>query len=61
MQQIPTLTQEQIHQKVKAEMLLTKGIKIVREILTAEEIATAIRIAFKDDPKQLHLVIEEIV
>ena len=57
----PTLTQEQIHQKVKAEKLLTKGIKIVREILTAEEIATALRIAFKDDPKQLHLVIEEIV
>ena len=57
----PTLTQEQIHQKVKAEQLLTKGIKIVREILTAEEIATALRIAFKDDPKQLHLVIEEIV
>lgn len=57
----PTLTQEQIHQKVKAEKLLTKGIKIVREVLTAEEIATAIRIAFKDDPKQLHLVIEEIV
>lgn len=59
--QTPTLTQEQIHQKVKAEKLLTKGIKIVREVLTAEEIATAIRIAFKDDPKQLHLVIEEIV
>ena len=57
----PTLTQEQIHQKVKAEKLLTKGIKIVREVLTAEEIATALKIAFKDDPKQLHLVIEEIV
>ena len=57
----PTLTQEQIHQKVKAEQLLIKGIRIVREILTTEEIATCLKIAFKDDPKQLHLVIEEIV
>ena len=59
--QTPTLTREEIHQKVQAEKVLVKGIKILRQVLTAEEMATCLKIAYKDDKKGLHLLIEELV
>lgn len=57
----PTLTKEEIHQKVQAEKLLVKGLKTVKEILTAEEIAACLRMAYKEDKKAFHLLIEECV